>query len=96
MAVGQATALLKLLAHEGRLEIMCLLTDSGRTVGEIATSLGLTQSTVSQQLMRLRAEGLVVANREGRSIRYELGRPETQIIIRALQEAFCPADDGNA
>jgi hypothetical protein len=40
--------------------------------------------------MRLRAEGLVVANREGRSIRYVLGRPETVIVIRALQQAFCP------
>ncbi len=90
MAVGRATALLKLLAHEGRLEIMCLLVDGGRTVGEIGASLGLTQSAVSQQLMRLRAEGLVIANREGRSIRYVIGRPETAIIIRALQEAFCP------
>lgn len=92
LAVGKATSLLKLLAHEGRLEIMCLLVDGGRTVGEIGTSLGLTQSTVSQQLMRLRAEGLVVANREGRSIRYALGRPETVIVIRALQQAFCPPD----
>ena len=92
LAVGRATSFLKLLAHEGRLEIMCLLVDGGRTVGEIGTSLGLTQSTVSQQLMRLRAEGLVVANREGRSIRYALGRPETVIVIRALQQAFCPPD----
>ena len=90
LAVSKATAFLKLLAHVGRLEIMCLLVDGGRTVGEIGTSLGLTQSAVSQQLMRLRAEGLVVANREGRSIRYVLGRPETVIVIRALQQAFCP------
>jgi len=90
LAVSKATSFLKLLAHDGRLEIMCLLVDGGRTVGEIGTSLGLTQSAVSQQLMRLRAEGLVVANREGRSIRYVLGRPETVIVIRALQQAFCP------
>ena len=90
LAVGKATSFLKLLAHEGRLEILCLLVDGGRTVGEIGTSLGLTQSAVSQQLMRLRAEGLVVANREGRSIRYGLGRPETVIVIEALRRAFCP------
>jgi DNA-binding transcriptional ArsR family regulator len=92
LAVGKATSFLKLLAHEGRLEILCLLVDGGRTVGQIGTSLGLTQSAVSQQLMRLRAEGLVVANREGRSIRYVLGRPETVIVIRALRQAFCPQD----
>jgi DNA-binding transcriptional ArsR family regulator len=90
MAVGKATSFLKLLAHEGRLEIMCLLLDGGLTVGEIGASLGLGQSTVSQQLMRLRAEGLVLANREGRNIRYTLGRTEAHIVIRALQEAFCP------
>jgi ArsR family transcriptional regulator, virulence genes transcriptional regulator len=90
MAVGKATSLLKLLAHEGRLEIMCLLVDGGKTVGEIETALGLSQSKVSQQLMRLRGEGLVVAERIGRNIRYELGRSETVIVIRALQQAFCP------
>ena len=92
LEVGEATSFLKLLAHEGRLEILCLLVDGGRTVGEIASSLGLSQSAVSQQLMRLRAEDLVVAHREGRSIRYVLGRPETVIVIRALQQAFCPPD----
>lgn len=96
LAVGRATALLKLLAHDGRLEIMCLLLNGGRTVGEIGESVGLSQSAVSQQLMRLRAEGLVIANREGRSIRYVLGRPEAAIVIRALEEAFCPPEDMKA
>ena len=93
IAVGKATSFLKLLAHDGRLEIMCLLVDGGKTVGEIGMGLGLTQSAVSQQLMRLRAEGLVVAHREGRNIRYVLGRSETVIVIRALQQAFCPPDE---
>lgn len=90
LAVGKATAFLKLLAHERRLEILCLLLDGGQTVGQIAHSLGLSQSAVSQHLMRLRAEDLVVAQREGRCIRYVLGRPETAIIVVALRQAFCP------
>lgn len=90
LAVGKATSFLKLLAHEGRLEILCLLLDSDRTVGEISEAMDCTQSFVSQQLMRLRAEGLVVAQREGRNIRYRLGRPEAEIVIRALRQAFCP------
>lgn len=89
-ALSKATAFLKLLAHEGRLEILCLLLDGGRSVGEICAALGLGQSAVSQQLMRLRAEGLVVATREGRSIRYGLGRAETAVVISALRQAFCP------
>jgi DNA-binding transcriptional ArsR family regulator len=90
LAIGKATAFLKLLAHDGRLEIMCLLLDGDRTVGEIAEAMGTTQSFVSQQLMRLRAEGLVIASREGRNIRYRLGRSEAETVILALREAFCP------
>ncbi len=92
IAVGKATSFLKLLAHEGRLEILCLLLDGAKTVGEISTRLGLSQSAVSQQLMRLRAEDLVRATREGRNIRYAIGRPEARIVIGALQEAFCPPE----
>jgi DNA-binding transcriptional ArsR family regulator len=90
LAIGKATAFLKLLAHDGRLEIMCILLDGERTVGEISEAMGVSQSFVSQQLMRLRAEGLVIATRAGRNIRYRLGRAEVEIIIQALRQAFCP------
>lgn len=93
-AVGRATAFLKAIAHEGRLEILCLLGDGERTVGEIEASLGLSQAAVSQQLMRLRAEGLVEARRDGRFIHYRLERPEVRAIIRELREAFCKPLDG--
>ncbi len=96
LAVGRAAAFLKVLAHEGRLEILCLLADGARPVGEVARVLNLSQTSVSQQLMRLRAEGLVSARRDGRHIRYALDSPETAILIRALQEAFCPEDEGGA
>jgi ArsR family transcriptional regulator, virulence genes transcriptional regulator len=90
-AVGRATAFLKTLAHEGRLEILCQLIDGERTVTELEEALGLGQVAVSQQLMRLRAEGLVGARRAGRNIYYRLERPEVSAIIAELQRAFCPA-----
>ncbi|GHC60969.1 ArsR/SmtB family transcription factor [Neogemmobacter tilapiae] len=91
-AAREAAALLKALAHEGRLEILCLLLENPCTVGEMEEALGLPQAAVSQQLMRLRGDGLVRAEREGRHIRYSLERPEVRGIIQELQRAFCPPE----
>jgi DNA-binding transcriptional ArsR family regulator len=88
-ALAKATAFLKVLAHERRLEILCQLLDGEHTVGEIEAALGSSQSAVSQQLMRLRAEGVVEARRQGRHIRYRLDRPEARLVIEALRAGFC-------
>jgi ArsR family transcriptional regulator, virulence genes transcriptional regulator len=95
-ASAKAATFLKALAHEGRLEILCLLGDNELTVGEIEAILGLSQAAVSQQLMRLRAEGLVEARREGRFIHYRLHRPEVKAIIAELQKAFCAPGSPNS
>ena len=87
--VERATTLLKALAHDARLEILCLLVDGERSVSDIATLLGRPQTAVSQQLMRLRADGFVSRRRAGRHIYYRLGRPEVRAIVAALQDAFC-------
>ncbi|MCU0883877.1 MAG: metalloregulator ArsR/SmtB family transcription factor [Beijerinckiaceae bacterium] len=88
-AVAEAAALMKALAHEGRLEILCCLVDGERTVSEIEQAVGLRQTAVSQQLMRLRHENLVTARRDGRFMHYAIERPEIRQIIDALREAFC-------
>ena len=92
-AAGKAAAFLKALAHEGRLEILCLLGEREMTVGEIEGALGLTQASVSQQLMRLRGDKLVEARRDGRFIHYRLHRPEVKAIIAELQKTFCAPDE---
>jgi DNA-binding transcriptional ArsR family regulator len=88
-AARQATAFLKSLAHEARLEILCQLIDGERTVSQLTAALQLPQAAVSLQLMRLRADNLVSARRSGRNIHYRLERPEVVSIIRELQRAFC-------
>ncbi len=88
-AVTEAATLMKALAHEGRLEILCCLADGDKTVGEIEQSVGLRQTAVSQQLMRLRHENLVAARREGRFMRYAIERTEVREIIATLRHAFC-------
>ena len=89
-ALPRAVAFLKVLGHEGRLEILCHLIDGERNVGELTQAIGVSQPAVSQQLMRLRAEGLVRTERQGKSVLYSIARPEIAKIVSALRDAFCP------
>ena len=85
----EASDFLKALSHEARLVILCLLVDGEKSVGELEQTLNLRQPAVSQQLARLRADNLVDARREGKSIYYSLARPEVREIIVSLHRAFC-------
>ena len=84
-----ASEFLKALSHEARLMILCLLVDGEKSVSDIEETLKLRQPAVSQQLARLRADDLVEARREGKSIFYSLARSEVRDIIEALHRAFC-------
>jgi len=84
-----ASGFLKALAHEGRLLILCLLIEEEKSVGEIEDFLSLRQPAISQQLARLRADGLVETRREGKNVFYSLARPEVREVIGALHRAFC-------
>ena len=88
-AAARATTLLKALANDGRLEVLCQLSGGEQTVGQIVDELGMTQAGVSQILMRLRAEGIVAARREGRNVYYAMTRPEVAEIIAILRSRFC-------
>jgi DNA-binding transcriptional ArsR family regulator len=85
----EASEFLKALSHEARLVILCLLSGGEKSVTEIEQVLKLRQPAVSQQLARLRVDGLVEARRDGKNIYYSLGRPEVREIIDSLHRAFC-------
>jgi DNA-binding transcriptional ArsR family regulator len=85
----QASEFLKALSHEVRLLILCFLIDGEKSVSEIEKMLKLRQPAVSQQLARLRADGLVEARRNGKNIYYSLARTEVRHVIGALHDAFC-------
>jgi DNA-binding transcriptional ArsR family regulator len=84
-----ASEFLKALSHEVRLLILCFLIEGEKSVSEIEKMLKLRQPAVSQQLARLRAEGLVDARRNGKNIYYSLARTEVRDVIGALHDAFC-------
>jgi DNA-binding transcriptional ArsR family regulator len=85
----EASDFLKALSHEARLMILCLLVEGEKSVSEIEQSLRLRQPAVSQQLARLRTDGLVEARRDGKSMYYSLARTEIREVIEALHRAFC-------
>ncbi|EPE95780.1 ArsR/SmtB family transcription factor [Rhizobium grahamii] len=84
----EASDFLKALSHHTRLIILCLLTDGEKTVGELEESLGIQQAMVSQQLARLRLDGLVSSRRDGRLIYYSVAHPDTTALLRFLLAMF--------
>lgn len=85
----RASTFLKALAHESRLMILCILADGEKSVSELEEMLALRQPTVSQQLARLRADGLVSTRRDGKTIYYNLASPEAHTVVAAVYDVFC-------
>ena len=87
-----AAAFLKALAHEGRLMILCHLSTGEKSVTELEILLASRQAAVSQQLARLRLEGLVNARRDGKAIYYSLADPKAARLVALLYELYCRPD----
>jgi DNA-binding transcriptional ArsR family regulator len=85
----RASDFLKALAHESRLMMLCILSEGEKSVSELEQELGLRQPTVSQQLARLRADGLVMTRRDGKTIYYSVVSDDTRAIIGAIYDVFC-------
>ncbi len=86
-----AARLLKAMAHDGRLLVLCQLADGELQAGQIATR--LSQSALSQHLAVLRSEGLVTTRREGQAIFYRLANPAVTAVIATLAGIFCPPEE---
>ena len=89
LAVAEASALLKALAHEGRLMILCQLADGEKTVTQLERLLDQRQAAVSQQLARLRSEGLVKARPDGKARLYSLADPRAAEVVALMHRLFC-------
>lgn len=87
----EAAGFLKALSHEGRLMILCHLAAGERSVTELEHLLSSRQAAVSQQLARLRLEGLVATRREGKAIYYSIQDPKVLQLIRLMQDFYAEA-----
>jgi hypothetical protein len=77
-------SMLKLMAHPHRLMLLCLLSEGQRSVSELADILGISQTTLSNHLTKLRDAKLVDYNRYHRILEYRLAAPEAQTILDVL------------
>jgi DNA-binding transcriptional ArsR family regulator len=87
-----ASNFLKAVSHEGRLLILCHLVSGEKSVTELEELLAARQAAVSQQLSRLRLEGLVVPRRDGKAIYYRLADDRPKRILELVYELFCGDD----
>lgn len=88
---GEATRLLKVMANECRLLVLCFLAEAGElSVGELTERVGLSQSALSQHLAKLREEGLVATRKESQSVFYRICDPKTEQVLTLLHDLFCP------
>ena len=93
MKNAQAAAnFLKAISHEGRLMILCHLASGEKSVTELEDLLSVRQAAVSQQLTRLRLEGLVTPRRDGKAIYYSLTDDRPRQIMEVVYELFCRED----
>ena len=89
--IRPAARLLKALANERRLAILCHLGRGEMTVGQLADAVGLSLSALSQHLAKLRADGVVTARRRSQTIVYALASREAAAVIDVLAGLYCPA-----
>jgi DNA-binding transcriptional ArsR family regulator len=90
---SDAAELMKALGNESRLMILCILAEGEQSVGDLNTMVPLSQSALSQQLARLRQQGLVETRRESQTIYYSLSSGPADRIIKLLHEIYCGTND---
>ena len=92
-AAGQACGLLKVLANQDRLLLLCQMTQGEYSVGELAELTGIRQPTLSQQLTVLRDEEMVATRREGKQIYYRITSREALAVMTVLHALYCATEE---
>jgi len=88
---AEAVGLLKLLANENRLFILCRLAIAGEmSVGDLADAVDLSQSALSQHLAKMREDGLLATRREAQTVFYRILDPNAARLLALLKDLYCP------
>ena len=92
---GEVAGMLRALANERRLMILCKLVEWGEAnVNTLADAVGLSQSALSQHLAKMRAEGLVTYRRESQTLWYRIADPRIEQLFATLHRLFCEHQKG--
>jgi DNA-binding transcriptional ArsR family regulator len=93
---ADAAKLLKAIANPRRLLILCHLVEGEKSVGQLRAQMRLPQPRLSQELSRLRQDGLVRTRRDSRTIHYSIADSRAESVIGHLYELFCAAEPATA
>ncbi|WP_019030115.1 ArsR/SmtB family transcription factor [Colwellia piezophila] len=85
----EVAGILKQLSNPYRLMILCCLSESELTVGDLNQRIDLSQSALSQHLAKLRESEIVTTRRESQTIFYRIANPKIEDLLTVLQEKFC-------
>lgn len=88
-SAGAAARLLKAMANEHRLLVLCHLLEGERSVGQLNAELDLSQSALSQHLAVLREDELVATRRESQTIYYRVASDAVAAVLAALHGIYC-------
>jgi ArsR family transcriptional regulator len=89
-AASDVAGILRALANERRLLILCKLVEWGEAnVNSLADSVGLSQSALSQHLAKMRDEGLVTYRRESQTLWYRIADPRIEDLFATLHRLYC-------
>jgi DNA-binding transcriptional ArsR family regulator len=88
-AADESSALLKALSNRHRLLILCQLIDGEKSVGQLADSIGVRDSTASQHLALLRRDRIIAGRRDGQTIWYRIASEPALAIMQVLYAAYC-------
>lgn len=91
---ADAVRLLKSIANESRLMVMCVLAEGELSVGALNERISLSQSALSQHLAILREQGLVKTRRESQTIYYSLADTAAISLIHTLHDIYCKPRGG--
>ncbi len=88
---GEAVGLMKAMASEPRLLVLCFLAERGEmSVGEIADEIAISQSALSQHLAKLREQRLVATRKQAQTVLYRVSDPKAEQLLVLLHNLFCP------
>jgi ArsR family transcriptional regulator len=89
-AATEVAGILRALANERRLMILCKLVERGEdNVNSLAETVGLSQSALSQHLAKMREEGLVTCRRESQTLWYRIADPRIEDLFATLHRLYC-------
>lgn len=87
---AEAVSVLKSIAHEGRLLVLCYLSEAGEmSVGELAERVGLSQSALSQHLAKMRDDNVVTFRRDSQTLWYRIADPRIEQLMAELHRLYC-------